>query len=234
MRLPTLVKPRTLISASSSAPEKKRLWRAANAVVTAVHQLSTKNSQIVQQTIGNRCFVEWEHYPDNDVRDSKHHTQYFYHAHPGKQRPFTEHGHFHLFVHAQELGLRPPTTNYSEAPAHLLAISMDAAGMPNGFFIVNRWVTKGPWLSRQQCEIALDHFTVAGKQGDKQVNGALGALLRLYRQAILDVFEERDNTMRKLCKSRDRRSVFADQNIEVICYRPICLADDIQVLEENL
>ncbi|MBC3882864.1 hypothetical protein H8K35_15830 [Undibacterium sp. LX40W] len=233
MRLPVLVKPQSLVTQSTTPTEKARLWKAANELVSHLHQLSEKGSQVVQQVLGKHAFVEWDHYPEDDVRDHQHHSQYFYHAHPGQQRPFVEHGHFHLFVHAQELGLRPVRELYSEAPAHLIAVSMDATGMPIGFFVVNRWVTKGPWLSSQQCEIALDHFAIKGKQGNRQVNTILSSLVRLYRQAILDLIEERDRTMVKISKGRDRRSVFADQTIEVICYRPISLADDIQLLEEN-
>lgn len=234
MRLPILVKPQALVTPSTNPIEQARLWKAANEVVSNLHTLSEKGTQIVQQIVGKHAFVEWDHYPEDDVRDHRHQSQYFYHAHPGKQRPFTEHGHFHLFVHAQELGLRPVRTQYEEAPAHLIAVSMDATGMPNGFFIVNRWVTKGPWLSRKQSEIALNHFAIKGKHGKAQVNIFLRALLDLYRSAILNLIDERDKAMEKICKSRDRRSVYADTNIEVICYLPINLASDIQQLEESL
>lgn len=38
--------------------------------------------------------------------------------------------------------------------------------------------------------------------------------------------------MDKLCEGRDRRSVFADEQIEVLCYTPIDIMEDIAALEE--
>ena len=234
LRLPVQVKAQQLLPIDATARDKKHMWKAAVDVVESMQALTAQASQLVHSTINGAAFVEWDHYPENDVRDSRHHTQYFYHAHPGKQRPFTEHGHFHYFVHAQELGLRPATTRYEEAPAHIVALSMDAQGIPSGFFIVNRWVTKGPWLSYRECERALAQFQVRSRTGSPQVNRFLSACLQLYRQPILELIAERDRVMQKLCAQRDRRSVFADTQIEVICYRPISLLKDIEALEKSL
>jgi hypothetical protein len=194
--------------------------------------LGARGEQVVHRIIDGNDFIEWEHYPDADVRDNKHASQYFYHAHPGLQRPFLEHGHFHLFVHAEELGLRRPDPRYSPAPAHLLAISMNAQGLPSGFFIVNRWVTKGPWLDIAHCERGLKHFQIKGRHGNKEINIFLRSLICLYHAPIMELLKQRDDIMKKLCKGRDRRSVFADKKIEVICYHPIHLMEDVTILEE--
>lgn len=214
-----------------TAQQQGHHWRAANDLVTSIQKLAGRGEQVVQSIVADQQFIEWEHYPDQDVRDNKHASQYFYHAHPGLQRPFTEHGHFHLFVHAEELGMRPAKRSYSPAPAHLVAVSMDAQGLPSGFFIVNRWVTKGPWLSYAECETGLAHFQIKGRQGNKQVNHFLHALIALYRAPILALLRQRDEIMQSLSAKRDRRSVFADKSIEVLCYHPIALMDDIAALE---
>lgn len=234
IRLPVHCKTSALNLTAHPSMARKKMWLAAQDIVTTLQELSNKGSQVALETIGKNVFVEWEHYPHDDVRDNSHHTQYFYHAHQGKQRPFAEHGHFHCFVHAQELGLRPTTTRYEEAPAHLVAISIDANGMPAAIFIVNRWVTKGPWLSYQECERALQDYTVKSKRGSSKVHRFISAFVTLYHDAILDLIQVRDRSMQKLCEGRDRRSVFADTDIEVICYRPIHLLDDIQALEATI
>ena len=46
---------------------------------------------------GQGEFLEWDHYPKGDVVDWETHSQYYYHAHPKKNRP-GEHGHFHTFL----------------------------------------------------------------------------------------------------------------------------------------
>ena len=212
--------------------ERHQAWQSAIALVGSMQQLSSKGEQVVQHMIGDAIFAEWEHYPDNDVRDEKHASQYFYHAHPGAQRPFTEHGHFHLFVHAEKLGMRSASQRYSPAPAHLIAISMDANGLPNGFFVVNRWVTKGPWLSLAHCERGLKHFQVKVGKTSKQVHIFLRSLVQLYYPHIIALLKQRDEIMEKLCAKRDRRSVFADTTLEVLCHLPIDLLSDIAALEE--
>ncbi len=234
MRLPVLLNTPRLDAhlQAASATHKKEVWSAATQLVMSLQSLSERGRQVVQEILDDATFVEWDHYPENDVRDAKRASQYFYHAHPGLQRPFTEHGHFHLFVHAQELGLRAANSRYEEAPAHVLAVSMNAQGLPTGFFAVNRWVTKGPWLSYAECETALDKFAIKGRQGSPEINRFLSALVRMYRTQLLALIQERDRVMLKLCQDRDRRSVFADRNIEVICYTPISLMEDIEALEQ--
>ena len=215
-----------------SVAERDLNWAAANKLVESLQNLNESGLHAVQTVIGGRTFVEWDHYPDDDVRDDKNASQYFYHAHPGLQRPFVEHGHFHLFVHAESLGLRKKNSRFEPAPAHLVAVSMNAIGMPSGFFTVNRWVTKGPWLSFKECEIGLKHFKIAAKHGKKDVNVFLQSLVQLYYQKILALLRQRDEIMEKLCDGRDRRSVFADEQIEVLCYTPIDIMEDIAALEE--
>ena len=234
MRLP-LVLTSTPDWSTLSAAQRKLCWRAATQLVGSMQALAERDSQVVQAIIAKQDFIEWQHYPENDVRDKQHASQYFYHAHPGLQRPFTEHGHFHLFVHAEELGMRRANPRYSAAPAHLLAVSMNAQGVASGFFLVNRWVTKGPWLNYADCISGLEHFQIKARQSNpqlKQINHFLQALVTLYRAPILALLQQRDQIMQKLCSTRDRRSVFADQSIEVLCYQPIALMDDIVALEQ--
>ncbi|MBY0574753.1 MAG: hypothetical protein K2P84_13830 [Undibacterium sp.] len=231
MRLPHKLKKKPAWTDTIHPQEKKQRWDAAVSLVTSLQKLTESGEQVVQAMIGAAPFVEWEHYPENDVRDEKRASQYFYHAHPGRRRPFVEHGHFHLFVHAEELGLRKKDAGFSPAPAHVIAVSMTAQGIPSGFFTVNRWVTKGTWLSLPECTMALDTFEVKGRSGNGHIHRFLKSLITLYRPHILALIKERDRIMEKLCRERDRRSVFADRSIEVLNYCPIALMDDIVELE---
>ncbi|MEB0137570.1 MULTISPECIES: DUF6969 family protein [unclassified Undibacterium] len=214
---------------AASAAELRLAWKAAQIVVASVHTLSLQGLQIVQSVLADAEFLEWQHYPAEDVRDNRRASQYFYHAHPGLQRPFVEHGHFHLFVHAQSLGLR--RAGRAPSPAHLLAVSMDARGMPTGLFTVNRWVTKGAWLSRQECALGLQHFQIGARHGQRPVNQFLTALLRLYAPQIEHLLIARDEVLAELAHGRSNRQVFADSRYEVLSYLPIDLSTDIEQLE---
>ncbi|WP_374354961.1 hypothetical protein [Chitinimonas sp.] len=212
----------------------KPCWKAAGKLVEQLSKLGDAGSQAVQATIGDACFVEWDHYPDDDVSDKRHASQYFYHAHPGLQRPFSEHGHFHLFIHAEKLGLARVRDGRRPAPAHLFAVSMNAQGLPQGLFTVNRWVTKGPWLAARQVLTALDQFNIKGREGVPEVNAFLVALCRLYRPQLVQLLAARDAALATHGAGRDRRTVFADPNIEVLSFCPIDLVADIEALEALL
>ncbi len=205
--------------------------RAATRLVGSLHNLQQQGSQVVHRIVGDAVFSEWDHYPDNDVRDDARASQYYFHAHASKKRPFKEHGHFHIFVHPDALGLTRKNPKYAPAPAHIVAVSMDAQGLPIGFFTTNRWVTKGPWLDYAACEKGLSAFAIGSRRGDPNVNVFLRSLLTLYHGHILLLLQQRDAVMQRLCAQRDRRSVFADASIEALCYLPIDLLDDIAGLE---
>lgn len=68
---------------------------------------------------GADAVYEWQHYPHDDAYDPATHAQYFYHAHPARERGGAErgrserdereHGHFHTFLRARGMppGVRP-------------------------------------------------------------------------------------------------------------------------------
>ena len=45
----------------------------------------------------------WEHYPENDARDARTRSRWYYHVHAPGERDPGEHGHFHLFLHRTQL-----------------------------------------------------------------------------------------------------------------------------------
>jgi hypothetical protein len=230
MHTPQRIQPAASAVQALSLPHGQRI-RAATRLIGSLQNLQHQGSQVVHRIVGDAVFSEWDHYPGNDVRDNARASQYYFHAHTSAQRTFQEHGHFHVFVHPDTLGLTRGTPKYAPAPAHIVGISMDAQGLPTGFFATNRWVTKGPWLSYAACEKGLNTFAIGGRRGDRNINVFLHALLTLYHGHILALLQQRDAVMQHLSANRDRRSVFADTGIEVLCYLPIHLQDDIAALE---
>lgn len=69
---------------------------------------------------------------------------FYYHAHRTPGASSAEHGHFHLFA--------PLGATGGDAPryTHLLAIGVDARGMPLRLFTTNRWVTDETWLPAER------------------------------------------------------------------------------------
>ncbi|MBU6257369.1 MAG: hypothetical protein KGL18_02490 [Burkholderiales bacterium] len=160
---------------------------------------------LLQSWIGSREVVEFDHCPDNDIVDTRHGSQFCYHAHRDGE---LEHGHLHLFWHATASGrrryLRPGRPRWSRtAPSHLFAISLDARGLPVALFTVNRWVTEGHWFDAATTMSLVDRFALDG----------------------ID-----DHSCRWLARRAVRDSALRDHRLEVLS-TPLDWAADLDALE---
>src|SRR5262249_12198250 len=131
---------RTPASRPTSDLSRETLLRMANAgvkVVARIADLHARGSNLVIEVLrGSGDFIQWEHYPSDDVRDPKSHAQYYFHAHPPDERDDPDYGHFHLFVGSQgvpassrhaKVGNLAASASDKDAPSHLIAISMTPA-----------------------------------------------------------------------------------------------------------
>ena len=166
---------------------------------------------------------EWAHYPEGDVYDPLTHAQYFYHAHPPGQRMTGEHGHFHTFLRPRGMppGVRPlmmPELAIADAPAapagpavppapqpnqgvendalsHLIAIAVDAEGVPLRLFTTNRWVTGETWYAAADTVAMLDRFVVDLARPSWPLNRWISALFRLFRPQMAALLHARDDAV---------------------------------------
>jgi hypothetical protein len=122
---------------------------AAIEVVDCMRVLAKSGSNLVAEVLGTHKFIEWDHYPPDDVRDPERHAQYYFHAHPASNKRESDYGHFHTFLRANGMpeGVAPapvPANTAKEFPeepiCHLIAISMTREGLPDRLFTTNRWV----------------------------------------------------------------------------------------------
>ena len=183
-------------------------------------------------------FYEDAHYPENDVSDKSSHSQYYYHAHRGPG----EHGHFHTFVRALGIppGLDPaPYTGAAERPlgqdaiCHIIAISMDATGLPKGLFTTNRWVTAESYYSAADTIRILEKFSVDHADPCWATNRWLTALMRLFRPQIAALIQQRDLTIENW-KNTHPGDVFEDRELEVTSEARIDIDEQIAAVEAEL
>lgn len=214
-----------------SAARLKAADKAARRLVRSLEVLNLAGDNAISRTLGQEVPVEWEHYPPDDVRDERRRSQYYYHSHADASRGFAEHGHFHLFVHSEELGLVRRRRLARPAPAHLFAVSMRADGLPAGFFTVNQWVTKGPWLKRESCERGLDAFAVRRGAQMQPVSDMLSSLVALYREKLSELIADRDLALERERQGRSTQALLLDRKVEVLSFQPIDLVGDIETLE---
>lgn len=186
---------------------------------------------------GCGTFVEWDHYPENDVYDPETHAQYYYHAHPPEDRGFEEHGHFHLFLRPR--GMRPetrpapvpdasPPAGDNDALSHLVAISMDRYGWPRRLFTTNRWVTGETWYSAPDVIDMLDRFVVDVVRPNWIVNAWISCIIPLFKPVIIDLLLERDRRIALWQEAHRDQNVFEDRRLEITSMAEIDLERRIQ------
>lgn len=224
--------------AELDAPTRAQLLAAGNELRECRRVLIKAGLNVVGEVLrGQGDFVEFEHYPNDDVFDTDTHAQYYYHAHRGAP----EHGHFHTFLRAggMPLGVTPlpwphasePWPAGTEALSHLVAVSMDAWGEPVGLFATNRWVTGETWYPAESVISMLDRFEIDHAWPSWPTNRWLGALLRLYRPWIEGLIRHRDATIAAAIHARPDSDVFEDRALEITGYLPVSPDALIEALE---
>ena len=209
--------------------------RAAGAEVLECSRVLDKGGlNVVGEMLrGQGEFIEYEHYPTDDVHDADSHAQYYYHAHRGSAG---EHGHFHTFLRAAGMPAGAAPVPYSggepwpagdQALSHLIAISMDAYGAPIGLFAVNRWVTGDTWYRARDVIDMLDGFVIDHADPSWPVNRWIGAMLRLFRPQIESLILARDATLAAWARSHPGRDVFEDRELEITSHAAISVEQQI-------
>jgi hypothetical protein len=141
----------------------------------------------------------WEHYPEDDARDARTRSRWYYHVHTPGERDPAEHGHFHLFLHRTQLDdparfVAAPEAG-EDAPAHVThvaGLSIDHAGIPISWFATNRWVTDEFVYPADTMIAHLDRYVVDETGEDPLVNRLLTAMVALYRDELAELLRMRD------------------------------------------
>ncbi|MGQ0752127.1 MAG: DUF6969 family protein [Betaproteobacteria bacterium] len=188
---------------------------------------------------GQGDFVEYEHYPRDDVYDAESGAQYYYHAHRGIRG---EHGHFHTFI--RDPGWQADRNGNREAEAqscgdgssvtHLIAISMDAYGWPIGLFATNHWVTGGTWRTAESTINRLPRFRIDHAYPSWPVNRWLGAMFTLFRPHIESLLRHRDQVIAAWGPMDIQQNVLEDRALEITGFLSIDVERTVHTLRESL
>lgn len=189
---------------------------------------------------GQGEFVEYEHYPKDDVYDEESGGQYYYHAHRGIRG---EHGHFHTFI--REPGWQNAENGADGVAAaescgdgssvtHLIAISMDAYGWPIGLFATNHWVTGGTWRSAESTISMLPQFRIDHAYPSWPVNRWLGAMFVLFRAHIEALLRHRDQVIAAWAAATPGKDAFEDRELEVTGFLSVNVEQIVAQLRERL
>ena len=204
--------------------------RNARDSVAAFSEATAASGSLIQSWVQGREVIEYEHYPPNDIVDRRRGSQFYYHAHRDGD---LEHGHLHLFWHATASGrrrrLREGQAAWARtAPSHLLAVSLDASGLPVGLFTVNRWVTDGHWFDADTTLSFVDRFSLQ-LDGEHATSARwITAFVRFYRPCIAALLAQRDQ---RLARRRDRSQALDDHRLEVLSLLRLDWAADLDAIE---
>lgn len=208
----------------SETPGKAALERMAEAaaeVVNCIRVLEKSGSNLVAEVLGEREFVEYDHYPPDDVYDPETHAQYYFHAHPQTRGEWNDYGHFHTFLQPRGMpqDVRPlpvpDAATGDDALSHLIAISMTREGRPVRLFTTNRWVTAETWYGAPDVIRMLDRFTIDLSRPSWPLNRWISAMFILYREEIETLVRQRDTAVERWMRDRPGEDVFEDRALEV-------------------
>jgi hypothetical protein len=214
------------------------LHRAARRSLAGFAQATQAHGSLVQSWVRGTVVQALDHYPDGGLIDRRRGSQLFYHCHrPGG----TEHGHVHLFWHATRSGKRrypgrsraPGHTGawVRTAPSHLLAIGLDARGLPVSLFTVNQWVTGGHWFDATTTLGLVRRFQLQQVPGHEASCDWVSGFVRLYEPLIEPLLQARD---RRLARAGSLHSALNDKRIEVLSSVNLDWAADLTRLEGEL
>lgn len=205
----------------------------ASASVEAFVQVTQAHGSLLQSWIRGAPVVAFDHYPSDDIIDVASGSQFYYHAH---RKDGLEHGHVHMFWHADALGRRKPArrgrvTWHQGAPSHLLAVGLDARGAPVKFFTTNRWVTDGHWFDAAHTLALLDRFQPRGLADHAQSCDWLRHFLAFYRPAIAELLAQRDA---RLARAPDPVRALHNHRLEVLSQMRLNWGADLDALQALL
>lgn len=232
--------PATLLQ-DCDTPQLQAMLAAADELLNVYRVIAKTEDNIVGLLLRqSETFYEWDHYPKGDVYDPETHSQYYYHAHRGATG---EHGHFHTFLRARGMppGVHPlplerdevwPSGN--DALAHLVAISMNAYGVPTHLFSTNRWVTGETLYGADDVITMLDRFQMDLIWPEWPVNRWLSAMMVLFRPQIEALLHRRDAVIRDRIAAGTDGDVLEDRELEITALTSIDADAQIAAIRDRL
>ena len=171
-------------------------WLAAQELASIQMRYAESGRTLNEAALcGAKDFVEWQHYPANDLVDETTGYEFYYHAHAANEMPAGEHGHFHV--------IKREATDFH----HLIGISLDQKGMPVRFFTTNQWVTGEVMVDAIRVMKSIKGFEMAVMGRMAPVAKWLSALIQLFSVEIEHVVTERDQKLTQLAKEQGSRDI---------------------------
>ncbi len=196
-------------------------WLAAQRLANIQLQYAKSGRTLNEAALGGaRDFIEWQHYPNNDLVDVNSGYEFYYHAHSTDEMPSGEHGHFHLIK-------RDAKTFH-----HLVGIALNQKGLPTRLFTTNQWVTGEEMIDADLTIKSLKDFEMVVKGRMAPVSNWVGALVQLFGVEIEKLIVERDQKIALLVAEHGNREFVLNSRKHHVLTE--CKIDLLGRLSENL
>ena len=201
---------------TKKSPEHESYWSLR--LLTLLQDMAAQNTNAVLSILADVDHLQTEcRYPESGLLFTGKRWRVFYHCHEAISLHANEHGHFHLFT---DIG--------NQAWAHVAGLSIDAEGQPLQWFMVNRWVTDGPWLESEDFLKQLKYITV-NDEDEGLVASWLGSLLQLYHDDLCELLIKRDVQIQHNLKGHSRAETLENREIYTLATQSI----DLQLVLEK-
>ena len=196
-------------------------WLAAQELASIQMKYAKSGRTLNEAALcGARDFIEWQHYPNNDLADEKSGYEFYYHAHSADEMPKGEHGHFHVIK------------RHAKSFHHLVGISLDQKGLPVRLFTTNQWVTGEEMADSNLVMQSVVEFQMDITGRMAPVSKWVGALMQLFQSEIKELIKERDQEITRLVtRLGNRGNVLNSREHHVLSE---CKIDLMGRLSENL
>ena len=200
---------------------QSNLWLAAQALANIQMRYAETGRTLNEAALcGAKDFIEWQHYPSNDLVDEHSGYEFYYHAHSVNEMPNGERGHFHVIKRDANIF------------HHLIGISLDQKGLPVRLFTTNQWVT-GEEMANSDIVIKLTkEFQVATKGRMAPVSNWISALIQLFAAEIEGLLLERDQKIARLVEEHGNRELVLNSKKHHVLTE--CKIDLMSRLSDNL
>lgn len=217
--------------------EMKTLRSAGLRLLQTYADLSDTKGHLLDEVLGAAVPLQWAHYPPDDAIDLSSGFQWFYHSHSPEDRPVgSEHGHIHLFARrplwsrrlqsCSEIEFRRicGSENTQTHTRHLLAIGLNAKGLPISLFTVNSWVTGDQMLSTKLTMQLLASIQL--KTGHPRVDAVIESVVHLCLPEVESVLQKRDAKLASFTGANKLQ----DLGLELLSELPIDLDEKLKRL----
>ena len=216
------------VATSTSLPSVRAVRAAESALqilIGLMQRWAMRQQSVLTQVLGiGTVPPAWAHFPDDDAHDPQSGFRWYYHCHPGGGHTRGEHGHFHLFADTAQ--------RQSDAAevAHLVAVSVDARGMPLGLFAPNRWVTDEQWQPARTTRRLLRGFVMRTPARWAPVHEWLRLLLMAFSPQVAHLLDQRDARLARIAPRR-RQAFFEDRRVAVMARFPIDITAQARLID---